>query len=315
MYESSKALMRRVHDSRFATRYFVGDGIDIGARPDELEQYAELFPLMRSCRPWDVEDGDAELLASLPDESLDFVHSSHCLEHMQNPQAALRNWLRVIKPGGHLVVLVPDEDMYEQGMFPSTFNYDHKWTFTAHKVKSWSGKSINLTGMLAEVADRAQIIKLEQLDATFRFNLGRFDQTSTPVGECALEFILRKLPAQELERRGRLPSTSTAVRDVTQVRPDAIVQPEIVPAGRVDSATAIEEPRDPRKQRWKFLVLGIAVPTAFHLYRYLNPGPVQAPASIGGIAGQLAGGLVLGYVAWWLWSTVKKTQAALRMPR
>jgi hypothetical protein len=42
----------------------------------------------------------------------------------------------VLKPGGHLVCLVPDEDLYEQGMFPSTFNDDHKRTLTIAKKKS-----------------------------------------------------------------------------------------------------------------------------------------------------------------------------------
>ena len=51
--------------------------------------------------------------------------------------------------------------------------------------------------------DRAQIIKVEQLDATFRFKLNRFDQTLTPLGECALEFILRRLLPEEIKRRGR----------------------------------------------------------------------------------------------------------------
>jgi SAM-dependent methyltransferase len=122
MFETSKALMRRLHDSRFATRYFVGDGIDIGAGSDFLGQYTEQFPLMSSCRPWDLKDGDAQLLATVPDTSLDFAHSSHCLEHMRDPREALKHWLRVLRPGGHLVVMIPDEDLYEQGVFPSTFN-------------------------------------------------------------------------------------------------------------------------------------------------------------------------------------------------
>ena len=143
MYEASKAVMRRMHDNRFATRYFVGDGIDIGAGPDALVQYEEQFPLMRSCRLWDIEDGDARLLASVADISLDFVHSSHCLEHMRDPREALHHWLRVLKPAGHAVITVPDEDLYEQGVFPSTFNTDHKWTFTMHKATSWSA---NLCG-------------------------------------------------------------------------------------------------------------------------------------------------------------------------
>lgn len=205
MYEASKALMRRLYDSRYATRYFVGNGIDIGAGPDPLGQYAEQFPLMRSCRAWDLADGDAQLLAALADASLDFVHSSHCLEHMRDPREAMHHWLRVLKAGGHLVVTVPDEDLYEQGIFPSTFNQDHKWTFTMHKASSWSDKSVNLMAMLGEFADRAQVLKAELLDATFRFKTQRFDQTLTPVGECAIEFVMRKLPPDELAREGRYP--------------------------------------------------------------------------------------------------------------
>jgi SAM-dependent methyltransferase len=192
MYEASKAVMRRLHDSRFATRYFVGHGIDVGAGPDTLAQYVEQFPLMQSCRAWDLKDGDAQLLASIGNGTMDFVHSSHCLEHMRDPREALRHWLRVLKPGGHAVITVPDEDLYEQGVFPSTFNDDHKWTFTMHKVHSWSEKSVNLMELLAELSGRAQILKVELLDATFRFALPRVDQTQTPVAECALEFILRK---------------------------------------------------------------------------------------------------------------------------
>jgi SAM-dependent methyltransferase len=207
MHETSKALQRRLHDNRFVTRYFVGHGLDIGAGPDALGQYTAQFPLMQSCRSWDMKDGDAQLLATIADTSLDFAHSSHCLEHLRDPREALHHWLRVLKPGGHLVVIVPDEDMYEQGVFPSTFNGDHKWTFTMHKARSWSPKSVNVMALLSAFADRAQTIKAEQLDATFRFGLPRFDQTLTPVAECALEFVLRKLPADELARGGRLPAT------------------------------------------------------------------------------------------------------------
>ena len=48
MFETSKAVMRRLHDSRFATRYFVGDGIDIGAGADGLGAHQAMFPAMRS---------------------------------------------------------------------------------------------------------------------------------------------------------------------------------------------------------------------------------------------------------------------------
>lgn len=208
MYETSKAVMRRLQDYRFAARYFIGQGIDIGAGPDSLSRYQEFFPLMQGCRDWDLPDGDAQLLASLADSSMDFVHSSHCLEHMRDPGDALNNWLRVLKPGGHLVVTVPDEDLYEQGIFPSTFNSDHKWTFTLHKKESWSDRSVNLLHLLTNFSDRAQILKVELLDATYRFDLPRTDQTATPVGECAIEFVMRKWLPDEIDFYGRLPEFS-----------------------------------------------------------------------------------------------------------
>jgi tetratricopeptide (TPR) repeat protein len=205
MYETSKALNRRLFDSRFATRYFIGDGIDVGSGPDPLGRYTEQFPLMNSCRPWDMADGDAQYLDSIADESLDFVHSSHCLEHMMDPHVALTNWIRVLKPGGYLVVTVPDEDLYEQGVFPSTFNDDHKWTFTIFKFDSWSPKSINLLTLLSSFAEIAQIIKVEQLDAGYRFKIPRSDQTLASVTESAVEFILRKSTQEDILKHGRLP--------------------------------------------------------------------------------------------------------------
>jgi SAM-dependent methyltransferase len=198
MYEQSKSIQRRLHDANFVTKYFRGHGIDIGAGPDPLGQYRELFPLMQSVRGWDIDDGDAELMASL---------SSHCLEHMVNPEIALSNWFRLVKPGGHLVVMVPDEDMYEQGQFPSTFNGDHKWTFTVFKKNSWSDHSRNVMDMLSRLDVAADILKIEQLTSTFRYRLQRMDQTLTPIGECAIEFVVRRRPQAEIGVGGRLPAS------------------------------------------------------------------------------------------------------------
>ena len=174
MKECSKSIPRRIHDPDFMNRYFAGNGIDIGGKPDPLALYHELFPRMRSVRTWDWEDGNAQHLAGVGDESLDFVHSSHCLEHLADPHEGLANWFRVLRPSGHMIVIVPDEDLYEQGVFPSTFNRDHKWTFTIHKPQSWSDRSINVLELLVALGPTAQILKVQLLDASYRYSLPRF---------------------------------------------------------------------------------------------------------------------------------------------
>jgi SAM-dependent methyltransferase len=192
MQETSKSLIRRSYDKRYATRWLVGHGIDIGAGMDSLAAYVPLFPLMESIWSWDMPDGDAMLMEGVDDASYDFVHSSHCLEHLLDPAVALRNWVRICKPGGHLLIMVPDEDLYEQGVWPSTFNVDHKWTFCIGKQTSWSPRSVNVIDLLKEVCDQVDILKIELLDNGFFYGAQRFDQTLTVLGECAIEIILRR---------------------------------------------------------------------------------------------------------------------------
>ena len=68
----------------------------------------EPYPYCRrkaSGRQWIRE---ATGLTGLADESYDFVISSHCLEHVASPLAALREWRRVARNGALLAVIVPD---------------------------------------------------------------------------------------------------------------------------------------------------------------------------------------------------------------
>lgn len=203
MKECSKSIQRRLGDSNFIRRYFVGEGLDIGGKPDPLALYKEFFPLMKNVHTWDWDDGDAQFLVGVSDASQDFIHSSHCLEHLVDPMEGLRNWFRAVREGGYLIITVPDEDLYEQGVFPSTFNRDHKWTFTVYKTRSWSSRSRNLVDMIRDLGPAAEVVKIEQLNASYRYDLPRYDQTLTPVGECGIELIIRKRPADEVDAGGR----------------------------------------------------------------------------------------------------------------
>jgi SAM-dependent methyltransferase len=203
--ELSKSFARRASDRRFATKWFAGEGIDIGAGDDSLNGLLQFFPLIRSVRAWDQVDGDAVYMDGVVDGSYDFVHSSHCLEHLSDPAIALGNWIRICRPGGYLIITVPDEDLYEQGIFPSTFNGDHQWTFTIGKILSWSSKSISLIEFLTQFVPQVAILKIELLDSGFRYGEPRQDQTLGTLSESAIEIILRKRTETVVRDSHRMP--------------------------------------------------------------------------------------------------------------
>jgi SAM-dependent methyltransferase len=55
----------------------------------------------------DVVD-DGEHLAAFADGSQDFVIANHFIEHCEDPVAAIGNQLRVLRPGGHVFMAVPE---------------------------------------------------------------------------------------------------------------------------------------------------------------------------------------------------------------
>ena len=191
-FEMRKSVIRRLNDSRFLREYFKGNGIDIGAGSDSFDAYKELFPLVNSVASWDIENGDAQYLSTIKDNTFDFVVSSHCLEHLVDPYIGISNWIRVVKNGGHLIITVPDEDLYEQKVWPSVFNPDHKHTFTILKNKSWCKDSVGVTDLLNAHIDKIKIKKIELLDSLFLKDVRPFDQTLS-FSESAIEIVIEKL--------------------------------------------------------------------------------------------------------------------------
>lgn len=190
-HECGKALAHRLADPHFTLHYLTGHALDVGAGPDGLAHYRTHFPGLLSVREWDLPDGDGQTLPGVAPESFDCVHSSHCLEHLRDPKAALTRWLEVVKPGGFIVVLIPDEDLYEQGVWPSTFNHDHKHTFTTSKPVSWSPKSVNVTDLIHGLD--AHLKLLRQHHADYPHGMPRQDWTVGP-HLCAIEFVLQRRP-------------------------------------------------------------------------------------------------------------------------
>ncbi len=159
MGESSKSVRQF---SELEWSILKGRIIDIGAGPD---------PVTPGALGFDKQQGDANKITQFQPGSFDCVYSSHCLEHMFDPRTTISNWWDLVKPSGHLFFIVPDEDLYEQGQFPSVFNNDHKHTFTISKKKSWSSSSINVIDLCQSLAD-AEIVKLHLNDSGYDRRIG-----------------------------------------------------------------------------------------------------------------------------------------------
>jgi SAM-dependent methyltransferase len=76
-----------------------GRGIDVGCGK---------WPL-KGAEPLDLKDGGDAM--ALPGIDYDFVFSSHCLEHIENPVAALEHWRSKMRYGGTLFLYLPHPDM------------------------------------------------------------------------------------------------------------------------------------------------------------------------------------------------------------
>jgi SAM-dependent methyltransferase len=99
-------------------KYCTGSGIDIGPGGDPITLGAVRVDLPQPyTRVGDFPvqlGGDAGDLYWFRDGVLDYVYSSHVLEDFVDTEGMLREWLRVLKVGGNLVIYCPDEQVYRK---------------------------------------------------------------------------------------------------------------------------------------------------------------------------------------------------------
>jgi SAM-dependent methyltransferase len=72
---------------------------------------------------------EATDLHDIPDHAYDFVLSSHSLEHIANPVKALREWTRVVKHGGAIIIVLPD--------YRRTFDHRRRPTDVEHMLEDY----------------------------------------------------------------------------------------------------------------------------------------------------------------------------------
>ena len=88
-------------------------------------------------------------LSFFSDKSFDYVFSSHLLEDLYDTEGILKEWWRLVKPNGHLILYLPHKDFYPNIGQPGA-NINHKHDFIGQDIldildKFASYKLISLT--------------------------------------------------------------------------------------------------------------------------------------------------------------------------
>lgn len=127
MAETSKAYNRRLKDG-FFQKYIIGSGIDVGCGRLDTGDGADL--VHPSAIAHDKDMCDAHTMDIYENNTFDYVNCSHIMEHLKNPVLAIRNWYRICKPNGHIIISIPHRDLYERRKtLPSQWNPDHKYYY------------------------------------------------------------------------------------------------------------------------------------------------------------------------------------------
>jgi ubiquinone/menaquinone biosynthesis C-methylase UbiE len=50
----------------------------------------------------------------VPDDTFDYVYSSHMIEDVEDTASVLKEFIRILKPGGNLILVFPDQAKYEK---------------------------------------------------------------------------------------------------------------------------------------------------------------------------------------------------------
>ncbi len=187
--ETLKAKQRRLKENFFEL-YCKGKGIDIGCGIDPILPNAYCYDKVID------QVFDATYVKEIEDESFDFVYSSHCLEDLEDPATAIKNWWRIVKPSGFLIIYVPHRDLFERKKnLPSAGNQNHKWYFLIDRDEP--PVTLGLVPLVSKNLTNYDIIYVKKCDTNYTRRIENLENNMYRIiatGEFSIEMVIQKYP-------------------------------------------------------------------------------------------------------------------------
>lgn len=150
LIEASTSPPRRALDIGCATGMLVRYLVDRGWRAEGVEICAPAARFGRDMRGVTIHVGTLDS-QRFSDDSFDFVHFSHVIEHVPDPRGFLEEVVRITKPGGYVVIVTPNTASLQARLFGRRWRSaiaDHLNLFsgrTIRRLMEESGLSVCMT--------------------------------------------------------------------------------------------------------------------------------------------------------------------------
>ena len=126
----------------FAKHFCVGKGYDIGCNRIEWS-FPDSIPIDPVLNEYDA--------YNLPDGEVDYIFSSHCLEHLPHWVNALDYWISKLKNGGILFLYLPH---YDQEYWRPWNNRKHVHAFTPNLIRDYFSSNKNICAGSSFISER-----------------------------------------------------------------------------------------------------------------------------------------------------------------
>lgn len=117
----------------FITRGLVRKGLRVIAVDQSEKMLAEMRRTFKKTEKIDYRVGIAEKLP-ITDKEVDSVFANMFLHHVETPRLAIKEMVRILKPGGKLVITDLDEHQFE---FLRTEQHDRWLGFDREAIREW----------------------------------------------------------------------------------------------------------------------------------------------------------------------------------